>query len=248
MTAPIRSATDFLNLFVVRSDDTAAKKRIARALLLAFPDPAQEHELTHVRAVLTPIHNELAALSQSIQGDLATEGRKQEESFLTVAILVCRTEFLQGIQGYAGRRQCFRALVELICADLREARGHSARLLGAAVRDDLEVRSEPGKATSIAPLPDFSSVLELVRWFDNGENLKHPFATPFRREWDSRHGSLERRVLLVQNGHSSPAAHAPGWGHSLGLTAVPKIWLAADSPVASSMRVSTSMGQMPNSG
>lgn len=175
---------DFLDQFVVRSDDVGAKARISRALTLAFPDPSQERELTHARAALSPIHEQLVALAKTVVGDLPTEGRKKDEPFLTVAIEVARTEFHPRIEGYQGRRQCFRALVELITADPREIQGFHARVFGAAVRDDLEIRSKQGRATSIAAIPAFASVLELVRWFDDG-GTKSEFAGSFRHVWDS---------------------------------------------------------------
>src|SRR5688500_11587688 len=68
------------------------------------------------------------------------------------------------------------------------------------------------------------------------------------RRNEARPCSLERSALLVQKGHMSLAAHAPGSGQSSGFVALARIWLAAASPDEFSTSVSTSIGQMPNSG
>jgi hypothetical protein len=107
------------------------------------------------------------------------QGRKEKESFLTVAIEVARTEFHPRIDGEQGRRQCFRALgscPRLIAQYWRPSR----KMFGAATETIWKLGPNQGATSSVA-LP-FSSLLELVRWFDD-DGTKIDFAKSFRSVW-----------------------------------------------------------------
>lgn len=152
----------FLSLFVEHKEDEVAKNWVAKALLMAFPDPNFESELTHARAVLAPLQQELVQRSKRVQGmALSIHGRKEGEPLLALAVVAARSGFVRN-RDVDGRKQLFRALVEVVAANPRFAKLPAVRDVARAFRQEIEeLEANP---SARGPIPLFGSIWDLIPW------------------------------------------------------------------------------------
>jgi len=182
---------DFLDLFVSRSDDDTAKNWVASALLLAFPDPETERELTHARATMVPIQAELRLRSEKVRGTrLRMHGRRDDEPLLALAVAAAETRFVR-TDDTAGRRLLFRALVELLAADPRQANAPPVHDVARALR--MEIEALEVNPTARGPIPAFDSVWEVLPWFGEQEGRYPDYV---RSKWKHFIAPALRRALL----------------------------------------------------
>jgi hypothetical protein len=182
---------DFLGLFVSRSDDDTAKNWVARALLLAFPDPEAECELTHSRKALVPIQSDLRRRSEKAKGTrLRMRGRRDDEPLLALAVSAAETSFVR-THDTAGRKLLFRALVELLAADPRQASSPPVHDVARALR--MEIEELEVNPTARGPMPVFDSVWEVLPWFGEQEGRYPDYV---RSKWKHFVAPALRRALL----------------------------------------------------
>lgn len=152
----------FLDLFVERPEDEVAKNWVAKALLLAFPEPASEGELTHARAALAPLREEFGNRTQKVQGTtLPIHGRMESEPLLALSVVAARSGFVRN-KDVEGRKQQFRALIEVVAANPRFVKSPAVRDFARALRQEIEELERNPSARG--PIPLFGSIWDLIPW------------------------------------------------------------------------------------
>ena len=186
---------DLLTRLIARADDRTAKAWVAKALLVVFPEPLAESELTHVRAELAPIHGELRALAKSTEGTrLPMHGRRDEEPYLALAVMIAETRLLPKVSGFLARRMMAGALFELLIGQPALSQQSETKTMAVAIRLELAALFE--NPTAMAPMPEFRTVFDLARWLDIEANTNARFRDYFREAWRRTLSRQLRHVLL----------------------------------------------------
>lgn len=164
--------SDFLSQFVVDPNDRTAKGWVAKALLLAFPTPESESELTHCRAVLAPLANDLAISAQSTEDTkLPLLGRLQAEPYLGLSVLAAKTDFIGQKRDAESRKWLFKLLIEVIASDWRLASLRALQDVARALRLELEdLQKNPNRRTD---MPAFHSAWGAASWFET-QGARYP--------------------------------------------------------------------------
>ncbi|HEY9144674.1 MAG TPA: hypothetical protein VIM90_11640, partial [Arenimonas sp.] len=157
----------FLNLWVKGAHDQVAKNWVAKALVIAFPDPLISHELTHARAVLAPIHDQLVARAGRCLGtQVVMHGRVEDEPLLALAERSAALNFHED-SGREIRIQLFKLLVELIAFDPSVVKLNALKEFARALRLELQALDE--NPTGRADVPHFRSAWDVLAWFGQQE-------------------------------------------------------------------------------
>lgn len=173
--------SDFLSQFVVDPNDRTAKGWVAKALLLAFPSPESESELTHCRAVLAPLANELATSAQNTEDTkLPLLGRLQAEPYLGLSVLAAKTDFIGQKRDAESRKWLFKLLIEVIASDWRLASLRALQDVARALRLELEdLQKNPNRRTD---MPAFHSAWGAASWFETqGARYQEYVITSWKR-------------------------------------------------------------------
>lgn len=182
---------DFLDHWVKRPNDQIGKNWVAKALILAFPDPSISSEFTHARAALAPIyHSLLLRERQCARQVLDPQGWKREQPFLALAATVANDGFIHAA-GSDGRRMLFQALVEIIAHHPGSTGHRGLSEFAHALRIELEDLAK--NPTSRPPNPDFQTVWEAIPWF--GQQLER-YSDAATTAWRRQVSGLLRQALL----------------------------------------------------
>lgn len=207
----------FLNLWVKGAHDQVAKNWVAKALVIAFPDPLVSHELTHARAVLAPIHDRLAARATRCLGtQVVMHGRVEDEPLLALAERSAALNFHED-SGRETRIQLFRLLVELVAYDPRVVKLNALKEFARALR--LELQALATNPTGKADVPHFRSAWDVLAWFGQQEAR---YTSRVIGAWRTTLESRLRQALL--NPAPAPASFPELEDAGGGVVLVPPAW------------------------
>lgn len=194
--------TDFLDHWIVGTRVESHKDWVAKALVTAFPEPFISSELTHARAALAPIHQQLLRRAAQCQGQtLDLVGIKRQEPWLALAVQVAGSGFAKA-DGAEGRRLLFRVLVEVIADDPTNAKAPSLIKVCHALRIELEELQE--NAHSRPANPDFPSAWDALPWF--GQQVQR-YSDDATSAWRNHVSAMVRRALLDPAPPPGSASH-----------------------------------------